>query len=54
MQFDIRLMPGANEGEGPLELIEKADRQLGELLATLHKLADMEILVERTENRPSK
>ena len=54
MQFDIRLVPGAHEGEGPLELIEKADRQLGELLATLQRLADMEILVGRTENRPAK
>ena len=42
MQFTVKLVPGAHEGEGPLELI-----------VTLHKLADMEILVEGTENRPS-
>lgn len=54
MNFDVKLVQRTHEDEGPLELIEKADRQLGELLVTLHKLADMKILLQETEARQLK
>lgn len=54
MNFDVKLVNRTHEDESPLELIEKADRQLGELLVTLHKLADMKILLQETETRQIK
>lgn len=54
MNFYVKLVNRTHEDESPLELIEKADRQLGELLVTLHKLADMKILLQETETRQIK
>lgn len=54
MNFDVKLVSGGYNGESPMELIHKAEKQIDDLMVTVHKLAEMKILLQETENRQLK
>lgn len=54
MNFDVKLVSGGYDSESPMELIKKAEKQIDDLLITVHKLAEMKILLQETENRQRK
>lgn len=54
MNFDVKLVSGGYDGESPMELIKRAEKQIDDLMVTVHKLADMKILLQETETRQLK
>lgn len=54
MNFDVKLVSGGYDGESPMELIKRAEKQIDDLMVTVHKLADMKILLQETEARQLK